>query len=126
MLKVVVTALRKDELFDFAKSAAKMSVAFDMTADEAGASMMKWRTTMNLSQDQAVALANVVNHVGDNMATTAKDITEVLVRQGAVITSSGLDQVQAAGLSAAVLFRFCQYRNCSHGNQKLIVKPNGR
>ncbi|MGI9835660.1 phage tail tape measure protein [Vibrio vulnificus] len=95
--------IAKDELFDFAESAAKMSVAFDMTADEAGASMMKWRTTMNLSQDQAVNLANAVNYVGDNMATTAKDITEVLVRQGAVITNAGLDEVQAASLSAAVL-----------------------
>ncbi|HCH2716223.1 TPA: phage tail tape measure protein [Vibrio parahaemolyticus] len=95
--------IKKDELFNFAESAAKMSVAFDMTADEAGASMMKWRTTMNLSQDQAVNLANAVNYVGDNMATTAKDITEVLVRQGAVITNAGLDEVQAASLSAAVL-----------------------
>ncbi|QCO86388.1 phage tail tape measure protein [Vibrio neocaledonicus] len=95
--------IAKDELFNFAESAAKMSVAFDMTADEAGASMMKWRTTMNLSQDQAVNLANAVNYVGDNMATTAKDITEVLVRQGAVITNAGLDEVQAASLSAAVL-----------------------
>ncbi|WP_434633242.1 phage tail tape measure protein [Vibrio sp. SCSIO 43086] len=95
--------IKKDELFNFAESAAKMSVAFDMTADEAGASMMKWRTTMNLSQDQAVNLANAVNYVGDNMATTAKDVTEVLVRQGAVITNAGLDEVQAASLSAAVL-----------------------
>lgn len=95
--------IKKDELFDYAESAAKMSVAFDMTADEAGAAMMKWRTTMNLSQDQAVNLANAVNYVGDNMATTAKDVTEVLVRQGAVITNSGLDEVQAASLSAAVL-----------------------
>lgn len=95
--------IKKDELFNFAESAAKMSVAFDMTADEAGASMMKWRTTMNLSQHQAVNLANAVNYVGDNMATTAKDITEVLVRQGAVITNAGLDEIQAASLSAAVL-----------------------
>jgi TP901 family phage tail tape measure protein len=95
--------IKKDELFDFAGSAAKMSVAFDMTADEAGASMMKWRTTMNLSQKQAVRLADAVNYVGDNMATNAKAITEVLVRQGAVITSAGLDEVQAASLSAAVL-----------------------
>ena len=95
--------IAKEELFDFAESAAKMSVAFDMTADEAGASMMKWRTTMNLSQAGAVQLANAVNHVSDNMATTAKDVTEVLVRQGAVITNAGLDEIQAASLSAAVL-----------------------
>lgn len=95
--------IKKEELFDFAEAAAKMSVAFDMTADEAGASMMKWRTTMNLSQDQAVNLANAVNYVGDNMATNAADITDVLVRQGAVITNSGLDEIQAASLSAAVL-----------------------
>lgn len=95
--------VEKDKLFDFAESAAKMKVAFDMSAEEAGNAMMKWRTTMNLSQEDAVNLANAVNYVGDNMATNGKEITEVLVRQGAVITSAGLDEVQAAALSAAVL-----------------------
>ncbi|MEG3694667.1 phage tail tape measure protein [Vibrio coralliirubri] len=95
--------VEKDQLFNFAESAAKMKVAFDMTAEEAGNAMMKWRTTMNLSQDEAVNLADAVNYVGDKMATNGKEITEVLVRQGAVITNAGLDEVQATALSAAVL-----------------------
>lgn len=95
--------VEKDKLFDFAESAAKMKVAFDMTAEEAGNAMMKWRTTMNLTQDEAVNLADAVNYVGDKMATNGKEITEVLVRQGAVITNAGLDEIQATALSAAVL-----------------------
>ncbi|MBD1559516.1 phage tail tape measure protein [Vibrio sp. S9_S30] len=96
--------IAKDELFDYARAAAKMSVAFDgLNAEEAGAAMMKWRTTMGLTQKEAESLADAVNHVGDNLATNAKDVTEVLVRQGAVITNSGLDEIQAAALSGAVL-----------------------
>ncbi|NGZ17571.1 phage tail tape measure protein [Vibrio aestuarianus] len=96
--------IKKDELFDYARAAAKMSVAFDgLNAEEAGAAMMKWRTTMGLTQKDAERLADAVNHVGDNLATNAKAVTEVLVRQGAVITNSGLDEIQAAALSGAVL-----------------------
>lgn len=95
--------LKKEELFDYAAAAAKMSVAFDMSAEASGATMMKWRTTMGLTQREAERLADAVNHVGDNMATDAKSISEVLVRQGAVITNSGLDEIQAAALSGAVL-----------------------
>lgn len=113
--------IKKDELFDYARAAAKMSVAYGLSAEESGAAMMKWRTTMGLTQKQAEKLADAVNHIGDNMATDAKAITEVLVRQGAVITNSGLDEVQAASLSAAVLSGSASTEIASTATKNLLL-----
>jgi TP901 family phage tail tape measure protein len=97
------SGVAKAELLDFAKSAAKMSTAFDISAESAGSTMAAWRAAMGLSQAQAVQLADATNYLSNNMNAQAKDIAGVLKRQGAVAMSAGLNSVQAASLSAALL-----------------------
>lgn len=97
------SGVAKEELLGFAESAAKMSVAFDISADDAGKTMAAWRAGMNLSQKEAVALANTTNFLSNNMNATAGDISEVLRRQGAVAKSSGLNETQAASFAASLL-----------------------
>lgn len=97
------SGVAKAELLDFATAAAKMSTAFDIAASDAGSTMAAWRASMGLSQSQAVALADATNHLSNNMNAQAKDIAGVLKRQGAVAMSAGLDETQAASLSAALL-----------------------
>ena len=92
-----------DNLFDFAGMSAKMSVAYGMSEADSAKSMLKWRNTMGLSQKEANRLADAVNYVGDNLATNAKDISEVLVRVGSVATGSGLRSEQSAALAGVVL-----------------------
>jgi hypothetical protein len=43
-------AVPRKELLGFAEDAAKMGVAFDSTAEEAGTTMAKWRTAFELPQ----------------------------------------------------------------------------
>jgi len=97
------SGVAKAELLDFATSAAKMATAFDVSAEEAGSTMAAWRASMGLSQDQAVALADATNYLSNNMNAQAKDIAGVLKRQGAVAMGAGLNETQAASLSAALL-----------------------
>ncbi|ELN1085017.1 phage tail tape measure protein [Salmonella enterica] len=97
------SGVAKAELLDFAASAAKMATAFDVSADDAGSTMAAWRASMGLSQAKAVALADATNHLSNNMNAQAKDIAGVLKRQGAVAMSAGLNEIQAASLSAALL-----------------------
>lgn len=97
------SGVAKDELFDFTQSAAKMGVAFDMAAADAGETMAAWRAGMGLTQQRAVELADAVNHVSNNMNAKARDISGVLKRQGAVATASGLSETQAASLAGALL-----------------------
>lgn len=97
------SGIAKAELLDFTTSAAKMATAFDVAADEAGSTMAAWRASMGLSQAQAVELADATNYLSNNMNAQAKDIAGVMKRQGAVAMSAGLNQIQAASLSAALL-----------------------
>jgi TP901 family phage tail tape measure protein len=97
------SGIAKAELLNFTTSAAKMATAFDVSAEEAGSTMAAWRASMGLSQKQAVDLADATNYLSNNMNAQAKDIAGVLKRQGAVAMAAGLDQIQAASLSAALL-----------------------
>lgn len=97
------SGVAKAELLDFATSAAKMATAFDVSAEQAGSTMAAWRASMGLSQKQAVTLADATNHLSNNMNAHASDIAGVLKRQGAVAMSAGLNEIQAASLSAALL-----------------------
>jgi TP901 family phage tail tape measure protein len=54
-------AVPRKELLGFAEDAAKMGVAFDSTAEEAGTTMAKWRTAFELPQSGVVALADQIN-----------------------------------------------------------------
>ncbi|MDH5525146.1 MAG: phage tail tape measure protein, partial [Desulfobulbaceae bacterium] len=96
-------AKSREELLSFAETAAKMGVAFDISADQAGEMMAKWRTGMALDQSQAESLANVVNHLSNNLAATAGDLGQVLQRQGAVAMAAGLTEKETASLGAAFL-----------------------
>lgn len=91
------------ELLAFAEDAAKMGVAFDIEASEAGTMMANWRAAMALNQGQAVSLANAVNHLSNNMNAQAGAIGEVIQRQGAVAKAAGLTEIQTASLAGALL-----------------------
>lgn len=72
--------IKEKDLIRFTETAAKMGVAFDMTAGEAGEMMAKWRAGMNLTQDQAESLANASNALSNENAAMAKQVGEALKR----------------------------------------------
>ena len=98
----------KQELVDFARTAATMGVAFDMAGNESGNMMAAWRSGMDLSQAKAIGLADAINYLSNNMNAQAKDLGEVLQRQGAVAKSAGLTEIQAASLGAALSVWWCE------------------
>ena len=91
------------ELLQFAGDAAQMSVAFDMTADEAGTTLAKQRAAMNLSQEQVMDLADFTNKVSDTLSAAPKQIAEVLLRQGATAMKAGFSGKQVAALAGALI-----------------------
>lgn len=97
------SGVAKNELLGFAASAAKMGVAFDMSGQEAGQTMASWRAGMAITQKQAESLADAVNYLDANMNAGSKEISDVIRRQGAVAKAAGLNEIQIAALSAALL-----------------------
>jgi len=92
-----------EEIMPFTRTAATMAAAFDMTADDAGQTLMAWRAGMGLDQQRATTLADASNVLGNQLNAESGDIADVLRRQGAVAMSSGFDELQTAALSAALL-----------------------
>lgn len=90
-------------LLAFAEAAAKMGVAFDIGAAEAGQAMATLRNVFQLSQPQVERLADATNHLSNNMASTARDITNVITRTGGVSKLFGLAEEQAAALASSFL-----------------------
>lgn len=74
--------IEKNELTSFAESAAKMGVAFDITADQAGDMMAKWRTAFKMGQSDVIELADKVNYLGNTTAASAPLISDVITRVG--------------------------------------------
>lgn len=97
------SGIARNELLDFTETAAKMGIAFDISAENSGTMMANWRAGLGLSQARVVALADATNFLSNNMNATAANIGEVIQRQGAVAMAAGLTEQQVAALSAAFL-----------------------
>lgn len=93
----------KEDLDQFAESAAKVSVAFGVTAEEAGSGMAKMRSGLGLSQDEVESLAGTMNYLSNNMAVTAKQAMEVVLVSGGVGKAANLSGQEVAGLGSAMI-----------------------
>ena len=93
----------KAEINDFAKSVGQIAIAFDMTAEEAGTAMAKLRTSLGLTQPELVGLADAMNHLSNNTASTAAQVTEFVLRSGNAGKAAGLSAEQTAAFGAALI-----------------------
>lgn len=95
--------IARNELVAFTRDAAKMGVAFDITADQAGDMMAKWRTAFKMGQDQVVELADKVNYLGNKTAATAPAIADVVTRIGPLGSVGGVASGEIAAMGASIV-----------------------
>ncbi|HHA2409300.1 TPA: phage tail tape measure protein [Stenotrophomonas maltophilia] len=104
--KIVAAAgqasIPRQELVRFAEDAAKMGVAFDSTAEEAGQMMATWRTAFRMGQDDVVVLADKINYLGNTGPASVQKISDVVNRIGALGEVAGLGSGPLAALGATV------------------------
>ena len=93
---------RKD-LPKFTETIAKMSVAFNMAADQAGDSMAKLANVYQIPIDQIGKLGDAVNHLSNSSPAKAGDIINTLGRVGGVAKQFGLTEIQTTSLSNAFI-----------------------
>jgi TP901 family phage tail tape measure protein len=89
----------KEQLTAFAETASKMSVAFDMSADDAGQSMAKLSNVLQMPISEMGRVGDVINHISDKIAATAPEIVEVNLRAGAMGKSFGLAYNEVSALA---------------------------
>ncbi|TCO12361.1 TP901 family phage tail tape measure protein [Camelimonas lactis] len=93
----------KSVLLEFTELAAKVGVAFDISAGEAGTALAKLSTGLGLTIPQVGALADSMNHLSNNSAASAKDVLDVVRRVGAMGKQFGFQAPQVAGFAAAMV-----------------------
>jgi len=89
----------RKELLRFAEDAAKMGVAFDMTGDEAGGMMAKWRTAFSLGQTDVVRLSDQVNALTNTYGGNATAVAGVITRIGALGGVAGVSASQVGAMA---------------------------
>lgn len=97
------SGIGEKDLAAFTEQAAKMGVAFDITAEESGEMMAKWQSGMGLSLEKTYALADAVNHLSNSNAAQAKQIGEVLKRYGPLGKLAGLTETHIAAFASTVI-----------------------
>ena len=91
------------DLSKFSELAAKMGVAFDMEAGEAGQKMANWKAAFGMDMNELQALGDKVNYLGNNSAASAASISNVISRVGALGEVAGVGSGEVAGLGAAMI-----------------------
>jgi TP901 family phage tail tape measure protein len=92
-----------DDLNKFTEAAAKVGVAFDITADQAGDSMAKMMTGLGLSIDETILLTDAMNHLSNAQASSAAEILDVVRRVGAQGTMFGFTAEETAAFGSAMV-----------------------
>ena len=95
--------IARNELVAFTKDAAKMGVAFDITADQAGDMMAQWRTAFKMNQVQVVELADKVNYLSNKTAASAAKISDVVTRIGPLGSVGGVASGEIAAMGASIV-----------------------
>ena len=113
--------IAKEDLMGFAESAAKMGVAFDITAEQAGDMMAKWRTAFKMNQSDVVGLADKINYLGNTTAASAPLISDVVTRIGPLGEIGGVASGEIAALGASMVGTGVQSDVAATGIKNLIL-----
>ncbi|MXY16386.1 MAG: phage tail tape measure protein [Acidobacteria bacterium] len=95
--------IEKDQLVEFAGDAARVAVAFDIEAGEAGDQLAGLRNIFKLEQDGVMDVAGAYNFLSNNMAARAKDLLDIANRVGGTADIYGITGQQLGALGATLL-----------------------
>jgi TP901 family phage tail tape measure protein len=93
----------QQDLIKFTELTAKMSTAFDMSADQAGTAIGKMMNLYSVGVGEAEDLGNSINLVSDRTSANASQMVDVATRIGGIATTFGLTADEAVGLGGAFL-----------------------
>lgn len=94
--------IEADELTEFAEKAAKMGIALDTTADQAGEWMANWRTSFGMTQEEVVTLSDQINYLGNTTSENALKLSGVVNRIGSLGKTAGVSAAEIAAMAASM------------------------
>lgn len=97
------SGIAQNELMRFTETAAKMGVAFDITAEQAGQALAEMRVAFKMNQDEVEALADKINYLGNTSPNSAAKIMQITQAVGAVAELGGFAADQIAALASGIV-----------------------
>lgn len=94
--------IAEEDLISFTETAAKMGIAFDTTAEQAGEWMANWRTSFGMTQAEVVALSDKINYLGNTTSENALKLSGVVTRVGALGKTAGVSADEIAAMAASM------------------------
>lgn len=91
----------REQLLGVADQAVKMSIAWGVSAEQAGKSLATWQAAMGLTSEQSMHTADVINALSNAMNAEAGAIDKVFTEVGPLMKSTGLATQDIAALATA-------------------------
>ena len=95
--------IAKNDIIGFTEAAAKIGVAFDISAGDAGDAMAKMMTGLGMTLPEVVKLSDAMNHLSNAQASSAAEILDVVRRVGAQGKQYGFTAEQTAAFGSAMI-----------------------
>lgn len=94
--------IEKDNILQFSEVMLKLGDATNLTAEQAATSFARFANITDMPADKFENLGSTVVALGNNLATTESEITEMSMRLAGTGTQVGLTQAQILGLAGAL------------------------
>lgn len=95
--------LGSKDVREFTNLVTKMKVAFDMSAEDVGDSVVKIKNILGISLKDMEDLGDSINNLSDNSASKAREIIDVMKRTAAAGKQIGFTKEQIAALSSSFI-----------------------
>lgn len=92
----------REEMLGVTDQATKMSIAWGVSAEQAGKSLATWRASMGLTAEQSRHTADVINALSNEMNAEAGEIDKVFTEVGPLMKSTGMATQDIAALAATL------------------------
>lgn len=91
------------DLIGFTTTVAKMGVAFDMSADQAGDAMAKLSNVMQVPIKEIDRIGDMINTISNNSPAKAREMVAALSQVGSSVKSAGYSEQFSVGLTGALI-----------------------
>lgn len=94
--------IKTPDILDFTKTMVMLGDSTNLSAEEAATSLAKFANVTKMSMSDIDRLGSTIVALGNNLATTEKDIVSMSLRLGAAGTQIGLSQDQILSFAGAL------------------------